>query len=129
MNENASLGGGRNFFRSTSSDDSADTGTYDNDDDVHNGSYDSSPGSDEYDEANEERMLRQRLRLEAANNQSKKEQLKEKLESLLSLDQAVEDDTMTELDENGNVIVKSRGLSDLLSSTDTNSSNESSPAE
>ena len=51
MNENASLGGGRNFFRSTSSDDSADTGTYDNDDDVHNGSYDSSPGSDECDEA------------------------------------------------------------------------------
>ena len=126
MNKNASLGGGRNFFRSTSSDDSADTGTYDNDDDVHNGSYDSSPGSDEYDEANEERMLRQRLRLEAANNQSKKEQLKEKLESLLSLDQAVEDDTMTELDENGNVIAKSRGSSDLLSNTDTNSSNESS---
>ena len=77
MNENASLGGGRNFFRSTSSDDSADTGTYDDDDDVQNGSCDSSPGSDEYDEANEERMLRQRLRLEAANNQSKKEQLKE----------------------------------------------------
>ena len=125
MNENASLGGGRNFFRSTSSDDSADTGTYD-DDDVQNGSCDSSPGSDEYDEANEERMLRQRLRLEAANNQSKKEQLKEKLESLLSLDQAVEDDMMTELDENGNVIAKSRGSSDLLSNTDTNSSNESS---
>ena len=119
MNENASLGGGRNFFRSTSSDDSVDTGTYDNDDDVHNGSYDSSPGSDEStDVFNQERMLRQRLRLEAANNQSKKEQLKEKLESLLSLDQAVEDDTMTELNENGNVIVKSRGLSDLLSSTD-----------
>jgi len=126
MNENASLGGGRNFFRSTSSDDSADTGTYDDDDDVQNGSCDSSPGSDEYDEANEERMLRQRLRLEAANNQSKKEQLKEKLESLLSLDQAVEDDTMTELDENGNVIAKSRGSSDLFSNTDTNSSNESS---
>ena len=50
MNENASLGGGRNFFRSTSSDDSADTGTYDDDDDVQNGSCDSSPGSDEYDD-------------------------------------------------------------------------------
>ena len=107
-------------------------------DDAHdnNGSYDSSPGSDEYDEANAERMLRQRLRLEAANSQSKKEQLKQKLESLLLSDRGgakekkeeeEEEDGMMGLDEEGNVVVKSRGSSDFMSSTDTNtSSNESS---
>ena len=108
-------------------------------DDAHdnNGSYDSSPGSDEYDEANAERMLRQRRRLEAANNQSKKEQLKEKLESLLLSDRGgakekkeeeeEEEEGMMGLDEEGNVVVKSRGSLDFMSSTDTNtSSNESS---
>ena len=79
--------------------------------DAHNGSYDSSPGSDEYDEANAERKLRQKLRLEAANNQSKKDQLTEKLEKLLSLDQDKD--------------AKNGESSDVLSSEDTWSSNES----
>ena len=110
-------------------------------DDAHhnnhnNGSYDSSPGSDEYDEANAERLLRQRLRLEEANSQSKKEQLKEKLERLLLSDrggakekkeQKEEEDGMMGLDEEGKVVVKRRESLDFMSSTDTNtSSNESS---
>ena len=112
--------------------------TTSDDDDAHhnNGSCDSSPGSDEYDEANAERLLRLRLRLEAANSESKKEQLKEKLESLLLSDRGgakekkeeeEEEDGMMGLDEEGNVVVKSRESSDRMSSTDTNtSSNESS---
>ena len=100
--------------RNTNDDDDDDKNTNNVRDDAydaHNGSYDSSPGSDEYDEANAERKLRQKLRLEAANNQSKKDQLTEKLEKLLSLDQDKD--------------AKNGESSDVLSSEDTWSSNES----